>query len=160
MSKRRNQEQTFSLSHPSVLVWFGVVVVLAVMTAFGILAALRGPTVPTLSVLAPPTLSDGDTMYLPGTNRQYVIVEVEVYNPTKEIFNFAPVIQTYLTDAGGNRYGMAPTELTNPISAGPLKPGEKRRGQLSYNTPKDARGLSFHFWTNDAYRVSSATPLW
>jgi len=120
---------------------------------------VRQPAVPTIAIVSPVTYSQGDQTYQPGTSRKYVILEVEVKNPTTLPFNFAPVVQTYLTDASGVKYDMAPTELPNPIEAGAVAPGETRRGQLSYNVPSDVSALEFHFVTDDQYHISFAQRL-
>jgi hypothetical protein len=161
MSKQQHKKQTRKRNleiHHGVL-WISVAAVLAVLSAGLILWVVRQPAVPTVAIVSPVTYSQGDQTYQPGTTRKYVIVELEVKNPTALPFNFAPVVQTYLTDSKGYKYEMAPAELPNPIEAGPIAPGETIRGQLSYNVPSDVTVLEFHFVTDDHYHISFAQRL-
>ncbi|MEO5949686.1 MAG: DUF4352 domain-containing protein [Candidatus Saccharimonas sp.] len=155
MSKsRKSQAATRHRVTRQSMLWFVGATLLAVITGIIILWIVRQPASPSMSVISPASYSNGDESYQPGTSRKYVIVEVEVKNPTAQVFHFAPVVQTYLSDDKGNQYDMAPSELANPIAAGSIMPGETKRGQLSYNVPIDVSGLSFHFVTDDIYDIS------
>jgi hypothetical protein len=155
--KKQTDKRSLAIHHE--VLWISVAVVLAVLSAGLILWNIRQPVIPTIAIISPVTYSQGNQTYQPGTARKYAVVEVEVKNPTAQPFNFAPVVQTYLTDSKGVKYEMAPTELPNPIEAGPIAPGETRRGQLSYNVPNDAGALEFHFVTDDMYHISYAQRL-
>lgn len=87
----------------------------------------------------------GKYPFLPGKGMQFVIVHITVKNHRDTAFDFAPVLQTYITDNQGGQYFMAPANLKDPINAGKLMPGENRQGSLSYLVPVSARGITFHF---------------
>ena len=153
MNKRRKKQvQHIRLEHG--FFWVGLAVILALLSAGMILRVVQQPTTPSIMVVSPITYSEGGDAYLPGTGRNYAVIEIELKNPTVKVFNFAPVLQAYLTDEQGNRYDMAPVELDNPIAAGEIQPNETRRGQLSFNVPKDTSALTFHFETTDEYQLS------
>jgi len=139
--------------------WIVGAALLAILTGVIIIWIVRQPAVPSISVVSPVSFSNGNESYMPGTSRKYVVVDVQVKNPTSLEFNFAPVVQTYLSDNSGNRYDMAPSELGNPLAAGVILPGETKRGQLSYNVPVDVTGLVFHFVTDDSYDISYSQSL-
>ena len=139
--------------------WIVGAAFLAIITGILIVWIVRQHAIPSVSVVSPVSYSNGSESYQPGTSRKYVIIEIEVKNPTTRAFNFAPVVQTYLTDDKGNRYDMAPAELSNPLAAGVILPGETKRGQLSYNVPVDVTKFVFHFVTDDSYNISYTQSL-
>lgn len=151
MNKRGNKQHR--IRYGQAFLWIGLAVLLALMSA-GIALRSMHPIIPRVSVVSPLTYNEGGEVYIAGTDRHYAVVEIEVKNPTTKLFNLAPVLQTYLTDENGTRYEMAPVELENPIVAGVIQPGETRKGQLSFNVPKDVSVFYFHFVTDDAYQIS------
>lgn len=140
-------------------IWIGGAIVLALISAGVALYFIRSSARPVLTVVSSVSYSNGDENYQPGAGRKYAIVDVEVKNPSSLPFDFAPVVQSYLTDEAGNKYYMAPTELKNPIEAGPIQPGETRRGQLSYNVSTKVQSLQFHFVSTDSYHLSYTKQL-
>ena len=120
--KKQIRKRNLGIHHG--VLWISVAAVLAVLSAGFILWLVRQPAVPTIAIVSPVTYSQGDQTYQPGTSRKYVILEVEVKNPTTLPFNFAPVVQTYLTDASGVKYDMAPTELPSIFFPLQLRPSQ------------------------------------
>ncbi len=74
-----------------------------------------------------------------------LVVSVTIRNYSEAAFDFAPVLQTYLTDSNQAHYTMSPSVLTDPISAGKLMPLTETSGELSYLVPNDANRIQFHF---------------
>lgn len=127
-----------------VVLTFFFVLLLAALTSYGIQRFINASTI-ALTVDHPIQYSNGQYPFLPGTNRHFVIVTTHISNHTPETFHFAPVLQTYLTDASGLRYDMAPALSEDPIKAGEIAPGETRSGQISFNVLKNSSGLTLHF---------------
>ena len=87
----------------------------------------------------------GKRPFIPGANRQYLIVEVAVTNHSDQPVDFAPVVQTWVSERSGHNWDMTPAPLEKPFAAGSLKPGATRVGQLSYNVPQNSSHLTFHY---------------
>ncbi len=75
----------------------------------------------------------------------FVVVDVTLYNNSSQPFYFAPVLQTYISDASGAQYKMSPAVLDKPIEAGSVEAKQSINGMLSYLVPDDATGLVLHF---------------
>lgn len=76
---------------------------------------------------------------------KFVIVHIDVTNNSGRVFNFAPVVQTYMVDSEGKRYYMSPAVLKDPIAAGPMSNGSRLSGSLSYLVPVNASNLTLQF---------------
>ena len=76
---------------------------------------------------------------------KYEIVYVTVVNNGRSVFNFAPVLQTYLTDKNGGQYYMSPAILSDPITAGPIASHHSVSGSLSYLVPIHTNNTSLQF---------------
>jgi hypothetical protein len=90
----------------------------------------------------------GTPPFVPGTGYEYYIVDLRIKNTSTMPLQIAPVVQTYLRDAGGNTYNMAPAPMERPYNAGPLAPGEERAGQISFNVLQNAIRPQFIFDTD------------
>lgn len=73
---------------------------------------------------------------------KFLIAHVELKNNTDQIFNFAPVIQTYIKDSQNHKYFMSPITLNDPIQAGPVAAHQSVSGSLSYLVPINAKGVT------------------
>jgi hypothetical protein len=86
-----------------------------------------------------------------------ILVDLTVVNETNTTQPFIPVHQMILRDDLGRTYTLAPLgEVKQPISAGNLKVGEKRSGELSFMVDDTAQSLHLIFdsrW-NDGPPVS------
>lgn len=87
----------------------------------------------------------GTYPFTPPKSSKFVIVRLSVSNNSSRDFNFAPVLQTYLTDRAGHQYQMSPATLTDPIDAGLIAPKQSRTGSLSYLVPINAKNLTLQF---------------
>jgi hypothetical protein len=87
----------------------------------------------------------GEQPYFPGTDRQFVVVNLTAKNNGKVATWTAPVGQAVIIDKSGNRYYLAPAPVNNPYDAGPVGAGEARTGEISFNVPKSASGLKLYF---------------
>jgi len=75
-----------------------------------------------------------------------VLVDLTVVNETDTAQPFIPVHQMILRDDLGRTYTLAPLgEVKHPISAGNLKAGEKRSGELSFMIDDTAQSLHLIF---------------
>lgn len=93
--------------------------------------------------------------FVAPTGEYFMVVSVSLVNNSERPFDFAPVLQTYLTDSRQKHYTMSPTILDDPISAGKISPKSQIAGELSYLVPIDSRGITFHFVPN----TEDAKPL-
>jgi len=145
MKKRQTKKKTVKRS--SVIATFVITLLLASLTAYLVVHQSNVSTI-ALRIDKPITYDHGSYPYLPGTGRQYIVITAHITNHTADHFEFAPVVQTYVTDSSGARYEMAPTSLDNPIQAGTIAPGHTQTGQLSYAVPNNATKLVLHFAAN------------
>ena len=91
----------------------------------------------------------GTEVFRPGAGYHYVIVDVEITNSDTADLALAPVIQTQIQSAMGERFEMAPAPLDKPFDAGVLAPGQSRRGELSYIVPDEATDMRWVFESGD-----------
>lgn len=92
----------------------------------------------------------------PIEGKKGVIVTVTITNNTDQVQPLIPAHQTFIRDALGNSFQLAPIdEIKNPIPGGTLRAGESRTGELSYIVDKDATHLRFYFDS----RWSDAPPI-
>jgi len=89
----------------------------------------------------------GSPPFLPGTGYEYYDLTLKIKNVSRTVLQVAPVVQMYLRDKMGTNYELAPAPLLNPFEAGPLQVGEERSGEVSFDVPKSASGMSFVFGT-------------
>lgn len=87
----------------------------------------------------------GTQPFIPPAGEKYVVTHITVKNDSDDIFYFAPVLQTYISDDKGHKYQMSPVGLRDPIAGGQMNPSEERTGSLSFLVPKNTSGLRFHF---------------
>lgn len=140
---KKRQAKIKTASKLFVIATFVVTLLLALLTAYLVVHQSNVSTI-ALRIDKPIVNDQGSYPYLPGTGRHYIIITAHITNHTASNFEFAPVVQTYVTDSSGARYEMAPTSLENPIRAGTIAPGQTQTGQLSYAVPDDATKLVLH----------------
>ena len=91
----------------------------------------------------------GRAPFLVPAGMKLVIIDITLKNDSTQEFNFAPVLQTFLSDSQGNQFEMSPTSLENPISAGKLSSTQEVTGSLSYLVPVDQTELYLNFTPGD-----------
>jgi hypothetical protein len=125
----------------------GTWVLLGILTGFVALRAHREAEKQSMVVKVIHTTYDkhGQEPFVPGTSYQFVIIDVKVSNNTSDMFNLAPVVQSYITDEQGTKYNMAPAIISRPLAAGRLANGVSTNGTLSYVVPLGVKHLTFHF---------------
>jgi len=87
----------------------------------------------------------------------FVTMNVTIENKSNTIFYFAPVVQTYVTDANGQKYELSPTSLDNPIQAGEISSGRTVNGEISFLVPNNATGLTFNFKPSETSRIYTSS---
>lgn len=95
----------------------------------------------------------GKHIFQPSPGYRYMTLDVRVTQNTGKDMWFTPVTQSYITDQSGDRYEMAPYELSNPFDAHSYHSGEIAEGQLSYQVGAQAKGLKW------CYEFHDQTPL-
>ncbi|QQR52138.1 DUF4352 domain-containing protein [bacterium] len=96
----------------------------------------------------------GTEVFRPGAGYHYVIVDVEITNSDTADLALAPVIQTHIQSATGERFEMAPAPLDNPFDAGVLALGQSRRGELSYIVPDGVTDTQWVFELGAGYATT------
>jgi hypothetical protein len=98
---------------------------------------------------------NGESVYRPGKDYKYVIVDISLHNNQAKDLWFAPVLETYLLDEHNTISRMAPAQVINPFQAGPIKGGQTAEGELSYSVRKAAHHLRVCYQpTNDISNVA------
>jgi hypothetical protein len=81
-----------------------------------------------------------------GDGNTFVVVRLAVKNATKDTYlSFSGFLQTRLKDASGYTYDQSLAATGQTFTGGQLVPGEVSRGDLVYEVPKDASGLTLQF---------------
>jgi len=76
----------------------------------------------------------------------YAVVELAVKNETQNAFaNFSSFLQTKLKDASGYAYTPELNVSDSAFQGGQLAPGEVARGDVAFEVPTDASGLTLQF---------------
>ncbi len=83
--------------------------------------------------------------FKPPVGQHFIVISITLRNYSASSFDFAPVLQTYLTDEAQRHLEMSPTVLDNPVTAGKLMPGTQTSGELSYLVSDDAKQITLHF---------------
>jgi len=83
----------------------------------------------------------------PESGNEFLVVRLAVKNDTDDRFvNFSSLLQVRVTDDQDYAYEQAVTAQTDtPLVGGQLAPGEVIRGDLVFEVPSDAAGLSLEF---------------
>jgi hypothetical protein len=80
------------------------------------------------------------------SGNKFVVVRLAVKNTTKDSYlNFSGFLQTLLKDESGYTYEQSITGTDQTFTGGQLVPGEVSRGDIVYEVPKDASGLTLQF---------------
>lgn len=87
----------------------------------------------------------GQFPFVPPENAKFAKVNITVKNNSKNIFAFAPVLQTHLVDENNNKYDLAVSILDNPIVAGDINPGQSVTGDISYLIPANSKEQTLNF---------------
>lgn len=101
----------------------------------------------------------GQTPFEAPAGESFVVVNVVMNNNSGQHFYFAPVLQTYISDASGVQYKMSPAVLDKPIEAGSVDAKQSVNGMLSYLVPDDATGLVLHFQPDQPNAKPLRVPL-
>lgn len=75
----------------------------------------------------------------------FVIVRLAVKNASEEFINFSGVFQTRIKDEANTVYDATFGMTDHPIQSGILASGEVARGDVVFEVPKDAEGLTLQF---------------
>lgn len=76
----------------------------------------------------------------------FVVVRLTVKNTTSDSFlSFSGFLQTTLKDDAGYNYSQTIAATGKTLTGGQLVPGEVSRGDVAYEVPKDASGLTLQF---------------
>jgi hypothetical protein len=158
--KTLRQHARHHLSQPAVqYACFTLVLILAVASGWSVLYTRswhRESTVASQQTLTLTSKRDAGAREImtgqPIAGKRGVIVTVTITNNTGQVQTFIPAHQTFIRDALGNSYSLAPLdEIKHPIAGGQLRAGESRSGELSYIVDKDASYLRLYFdsrWSN------------
>lgn len=98
-----------------------------------------------IGITNPRVDSVGEEPYKAPPGFKFAIVTISVTNSSNVVFNFAPVVQTSVSDSSGQKFAMSPALLKSPVEAGPLEPGQSRSGEVSYLVPSGATSLTYIF---------------
>lgn len=76
---------------------------------------------------------------------EFVVVEVAIKNVSDEFITVSNLLQTRLRDSEGFSYTQTFVGEGNTFNDGQLAPGEVERGEVAFEVPQDASGLTFTF---------------
>lgn len=94
------------------------------------------------------TYPQGSNFSKPDAGKKFVLVDLSVQNPTTESRPISSLAQMKLKDASGQQYQLdliAVTAAKGTPPDGQVAAGETIRGQVGYQVPQDASGLTFVF---------------
>jgi len=94
------------------------------------------------------TFPPGDEFNKPEAGNKFMVVDVTLENKGAEAEVISSLMQMYLKDATGQKYEldlMASVASGGATPDGEIAPGEKIRGQVSFQVPENAQGLVFVF---------------
>ncbi|NEU59054.1 DUF4352 domain-containing protein [Halorussus sp. MSC15.2] len=81
-----------------------------------------------------------------GSGNTFVVVRLAVKNTTKDTYlGFSGFLQTRAKDDSGYTYDQSLSATDQTFTGGQLVPGEVSRGDIVYEVPKDASGLTLQF---------------
>jgi hypothetical protein len=81
-----------------------------------------------------------------GSGNTFIVVRLAVKNTTEDTYlNVSGFLQTLLKDESDYTYEQSITGTGQTFTGGQLVPGEVARGDIVYEVPKDASGLSLQF---------------
>ncbi|OUM87931.1 MAG: hypothetical protein BAA01_10830 [Bacillus thermozeamaize] len=92
--------------------------------------------------------SEGDQFIKPQQGHVYKMVDVTLENVGNESDVISSLMMFSLSDADGYKYNVTIGPETKGSLDGELQPGRKMRGELTFEVPKDAKGLELLFEPN------------
>jgi hypothetical protein len=90
----------------------------------------------------------GDEFSKPEEGKQFVAIDVVLVNSGARAASVSSMLQMRLKDDTGQQYDydfMASTAIGDSSPDGELAPGERVRGKVGFQVPKEAKGLTFVF---------------
>lgn len=96
-------------------------------------------------------VSQGGSVVQPDPDARFVIVDVVVENRGERTREISSGLQMYLKDHSSQKYTLhlgAQTFADTGLPDDELQPGERVRGQIGFQVPETARGLTFVFDVN------------
>ena len=78
-------------------------------------------------------------------DNEFVVVEVAIKNVSDDFITVSNLLQTRLRDSEGFSYTQTFVGEGNTFNDGQLAPGEVERGEVAFEVPQDADGLTFTF---------------
>jgi hypothetical protein len=94
------------------------------------------------------TYPAGNEIVKPKEDFKFVAVDVTVENQGNTTQEISSIVQMYLKDSTGQKYTFhlgAQSIIDSGLPDDELQPGEKIRGRIGYQVPKDVQGLIFVF---------------
>lgn len=94
------------------------------------------------------TYPAGTEFTKPDEGKKFLVVDLTIENKSAEAINISTMLQMWLKDPSGQKYTvdiMASVASGGTSPDGEISPGEKVRGQVSFQVPADATGLVFVF---------------
>jgi hypothetical protein len=94
------------------------------------------------------TYPPGSEFNKPESGNKFAVVDVTMENKGTESKAVSSLMQMYLKDDTGQKYDldlMASSASGGTTPDGEITPGEKLRGQVGFQIPEDAQGLTFVF---------------
>jgi hypothetical protein len=94
------------------------------------------------------TYPAGNGIVKPKEDFKFAAVDVTVENQGNTTQEISSIIQMYLKDSTGQKYTFhlgAQSIIDSGLPDDELQPGEKIRGQIGFQVPKDVQGLIFVF---------------
>lgn len=90
----------------------------------------------------------GTDLVKPKEGYQFVAVDVQVENQGETVQEITSIVQMYLKDNTGEKYTFhlgAQSVIDSGLPDDELQPGERVRGQIGFQVPANASGLTFVF---------------
>lgn len=94
------------------------------------------------------TYPAGNEIVKPKEDYKFAAVDLTVENQGNTTQEISSIVQMYLKDSTGQKYTFhlgAQSIIDSGLPDDELQPGEKIRGQIGYQVPKDVQGLIFVF---------------
>jgi hypothetical protein len=90
----------------------------------------------------------GDQFNQPDPGNKFLVIDLTIQNQSATAISFSSLLQTWLKDASAQKYDvdlMASVASGNSSPDGEIAPGETVRGQICFQVPATATGLTFVF---------------
>jgi hypothetical protein len=89
--------------------------------------------------------SAGDTFFKPKAGHEYVVLDLTYENTTAKETAVSSLISASVKDSSGQKYTMALGGTDKSAPDGSIAPGDRSRGEVSFEVPTGASGLVFTF---------------